>query len=227
MTRLAAVLAVLLMVCTACRPVAEDHPRLPNDHSAHTSYSIGLKIGSGLAAQPLDLDLHWVERGIRDALAGRGMLTAPQADAELQAAQSIIREGEVNASTGEALLSDNRADPDFAELDSGVQYRVVSAGTGSPPRIDQHATLQYRVTTAGGQAVLDLFETGQTETVRVGDLITGLAEVLTLMAPRARWVVAIPPDRAYGERGRPPFVGPSVTLVFEVLLLGIGEEGTG
>ena len=47
------------------------------------------------------------------------------------------------------------------------------------------------------------------------------------MAPRSRWVVTIPPDRAYGERGRPPFVGPSVTLVFEVLLLGIGGEGTG
>ena len=177
MARLAAVLAVLMVICTACRPVAEDSPRLPNDHRARTSYSIGLKIGSGLAEQPLDLDLNWVERGIRDALAGRGMLSASQADAELQAAQSIIRTGEANAAAGEALLSENRGDPDFTELDSGVQYRVVSAGTGSPPRIDQHATLQYRVTTAGGQAVLDLFETGQTETVRVGDLIPGLAEV--------------------------------------------------
>ena len=227
MARLAAVLAVLMVIFTTCRPVAEDSPRLPNDHRTRTSYSIGLKIGSGLAEQPLDLDLNWVERGIRDALAGRGMLSASQADAELQAAQSIIRTGEANAAAGEALLSENRGDPDFTELDSGVQYRVVSAGTGSPPQPDQVATVQYRVSTAGGQAVMDLFESSQTETVRVGDLIPGLAEALVLMPPRSRWVVTIPPERAYGERGRPPFVGPSVTLVFDVLLLGIDGSDSG
>jgi FKBP-type peptidyl-prolyl cis-trans isomerase len=224
---LAVLLAVLLVACTACRQVTEDPRRLPDDQRARSSYSIGLKIGSGLAAQPIDLDLNWVERGIRDALAGQAMLSPSQTDEELQAAQSIIRAGEANAAAGEALLSENRGDTAVTELDSGVQYRVVSAGTGSPPRLDQLALLQYRVTIAGGQAILDLFETEQTETVRVGDLIPGLIEVLTLMAPQSRWVVAIPPEQAYGERGRPPFVGPNVTLVFDVLLLGIDRGDSG
>ena len=104
-----------------------------------------------------------------------------------------------------------------------MQYRVVSAGAGSPPRLDQRAILQYRVDTAGGQAILDLFEAEETETVRVGDLIPGLVEVLTLMSPQSRWVITIPPEQAYGERGRPPFVGPNVTLEFDLLLLGIDE----
>ncbi len=221
MIRAAAVLAALIVVCTACRQPPAEPRRLPEDPRARSSYSIGLKVGSGLAEQPLDLDLYWVERGIRDALAGTAMLGPAQTDEELQAAQSIIRAGDANATAGEALRSENRNDPDVTELDSGVQYRVVSSGTETPPRLDQRAILQYRVSTPGGRPIRDLFEAGETETVRVADLIPGLIEVLTLMSPESRWVVAIPPEQAYGERGRPPFVGPNVTLVFDLLLLGI------
>lgn len=227
MIRVAAALVALVLVCTACRQAPQDPQRLPDDPRARSSYSVGLKIGSGLAEQPLDLDLNWVERGIRDALAGDAMLDPSQADEELQAMQSVLRAGEANATAGEALLSDNREDPNVTELDSGVQFRVISAGTGTPPRLDQRAILQYRVDIAGGQAIRDLFETEETETVRIDDLIPGLAEVLTLMSPQSRWVVAIPPEQAYGERGRPPFVGPNVTLVFDLLLLGIDAEHSG
>jgi len=227
MIRVAAVLAALTVACGACRQDPTEPQRLPDDPRARSSYSIGLKIGSGLAEQPLDLDPYWVDRGIRDALAGQAVLGPSQADEELQAVQSIIRAGAANAAAGAALLSENRNGPDVTELDSGVQYRVVSAGAGSPPRLDQRAILQYRVDTAGGQAILDLFEIDQTETVRVGDLIPGLVEVVTLMSPESRWVIAIPPEQAYGERGRPPFVGPNVTLVFDLLLLGIDAEHSG
>ncbi len=223
MIRAAAALAALIVVCTACRQPPAGPQRLPDDPRARSSYSIGLKVGSGLAEQPLDLDLYWVERGIRDALAGTAMLGPAQTDEELQAAQSIIRTGDANAAAGEELRSENRDDPDVTELDSGVQYRVVSSGTGSPPRLDQRAILQYRVSAPDGQAIRDLFEAEETETAQVGDLIPGLVEVLTLMSPQSRWVVAIPPEQAYGERGRPPFVGPNVTLVFDLLLLGIDE----
>lgn len=223
MIRAAAALAALTVVCASCRQPPAEPQRLPEDQRARSSYSIGLKIGSGLAEQPLDLDLYWVERGIRDALAGTAMLGPSQADEELQAAQSIIRAGDANATAGAALRSENRDDPEVTELESGVQYRVVSSGTGAPPRLDQRAILQYRVSTPGGQAIQDLFQDGETETVRVGDLIPGLVEVLTLMSPQSRWEVAIPPEQAYGSRGRPPFVGPNVTLVFDLLLLGIDE----
>ena len=221
MIRAAAALAALTVVCASCRQPPAEPQRLPEDQRARSSYSIGLKIGSGLAEQPLDLDLYWVERGIRDALAGTAMLGPSQTDEELQAAQSIIRAGDANATAGAALRSENRDDPEVTELESGVQYRVVSSGTGAPPRLDQRAILQYRVSTPGGQAIQDLFQDGETETVRVGDLIPGLVEVLTLMSPQSRWEVAIPPEQAYGSRGRPPFVGPNVTLVFDLLLLGI------
>ena len=223
MIRAAAAMAALIVVCTACRQPPAETQRLPDDPRARSSYSVGLKIGSGLAEQPLDLDLDWVERGIRDALAGTAMLGPSQTDEELQAAQSIIRAGDANATAGAALRSENRDDPDVTELESGVQYRVVSSGTGAPPRLDQRAILQYRVSIPGGQPIRDLFEGEETETVRVGDLIPGLVEVLTLMSPQSRWEVAIPPEQAYGERGRPPFVGPNVTLVFDLLLLGIDE----
>lgn len=223
MIRAAAALAALIVACAACRQPHAEPQRLPDDQRSRSSYSVGLKIGSGLAEQPLDLDLDWVERGIRDALAGTAMLGPSQVDEELQAAQSIIRAGDANATAGEALRSENRGDPDVTELDSGVQYRVVSSGTGTPPRLDQRAILQYRVSAPGGQAILDLFATGETETVRVGDLIPGLVEVLTLMGPESRWEVTIPPGQAYGERGRQPFVGPNVTLIFDLLLLGIDE----
>lgn len=223
MIRAAAALAALIVACAACRQPPAEPQRLPDEQRARSSYSVGLKIGSGLAEQPLDLDLYWVERGIRDALAGTAMLAPAQTDEELRAAQSIIRAGDANATAGEALRSENRDDPDVTELESGVQYRVLTSGTGPPPRLDQRAILQYRVSAPGGQAILDLFDAGETETVRVGDLIPGLIEVLTLMSPESRWEVAIPPGQAYGERGRPPFVGPNVTLVFDLLLLGIDE----
>ena len=227
MVRIATLLAILTIAAAACRQPAEEPVQLPDDSRARTSYSVGLKIGSGLTAQPLDLDPDWVERGIRDALAGQSLLSARQADAELQAAQSLIHAGSENAAAGEAFLADNRGDSAVTVLDSGVQYRVVSAGAGAPPEPSDQAVVQYRVTTAGGGDLVDLFAIDQTETVRVGDLIPGLAEVLTLMPPRSRWVVAIPPERAYGERGRPPDVGPNVTLVFDVMLVAVDGRDPG
>lgn len=144
-------LAVLAVISAACQQVAKYLTSSPNDNRAITICRVGLKVSSCLAAQPLDLGPSLVKCGIRDALTGRRILSAQQADAELHVVQSLVRNRAANALFGQAFLAKQGEVSAVTVLDSGVQCQVVESGADDSSESAQHAAFLYRVTTSGGR----------------------------------------------------------------------------
>jgi FKBP-type peptidyl-prolyl cis-trans isomerase FklB len=197
------------------------------------SYSLGHQIGMDLARQGREVDLESLRSGLRDALAGRAPALA---DAERNAQlvglkRSIVageREDRIRGSSaprqaGAAFLAENAQKQGVVELPSGLQYRVIRAGTGSRPGADDHVTLRYRSTRLDGTAFHDSMRDGvDPETFPVSALVPGLREALPLMPEGSRWEIVLPPELAFGRRG--PLQ--DQTVVYDLELLAVRPSGT-
>jgi len=195
------------------------------------SYAMGMDLGSQLKARSVDIDPALFEQGLRAALAGTATLLttdeAKAAIAELQKSmvfkQAAVTKavGDKNKAEGEAFLAANKAKEGVVTLPSGVQYKVLTAGTGEKPTVDSTVVCQYRVALVDGKEVDSSYKRGQPATLPVKTVIKGWSEALQLMPVGSRWQVVIPPALAYGERGAGPDIGPNATLVVELELVSI------
>jgi hypothetical protein len=105
-------------------------------------------------------------------------------------------------------------------LPSGLQYKILVAGTGPKPSATDSVVCNYRGTLLDNTEFDSSYKRGQPATFPVGGVIKGWTEALQLMPVGSKWQLFIPPDLAYGERGQGP-IGPNATLIFEVELLSI------
>ena len=195
------------------------------------SYAMGMDLGQQLKAQSVVIDPAVFGRGLADALSGgKTLLTTEEAKAaisQLQMAMIVKRaeearlSGEKNRAEGDAFLAANKAKEGVVTLASGVQYKVLSRGTGKQPTIDDTVVCQYRGTLIDGKEFDSSYKRGQPATFPVNKVIKGWTEVLQLMPVGSKWQVVIPPALAYGERGAGADIGPNATLVFEIELVAI------
>jgi FKBP-type peptidyl-prolyl cis-trans isomerase len=195
------------------------------------SYAMGMDLGQQLKAQSVDIDPALFGRGLADALSGgKTLLTTEEAKAviaELQKAMIVKRaeaarlSGEKNKAEGEAFLAANAAKEGVVTLPSGLQYKVLTTGTGRKPTLEDTVVCQYRLSLVDGKEVDSSYKRGQPFTIPVKGAIKGWTEVLQLMPVGSKWEVFVPPSLGYGERGAGADIGPNATLVFEVELLTI------
>lgn len=232
---LAGVLAPVAVLATSARaadPVpAHAASASPAPDRGKVSYAIGYRIGSEVAAGRQDVDLSTLIRAIRDAHAGRAP-AVPAADMERQldllaarmhrqAEDAFRRQAEENAAGSRRLLAANARKPGVVTLPSGVQYRVLTKGEGRSPGPDSTVKINYRGALANGMEFDSSWAHGKPVTYAVRDMLPGWRDVLPRMHVGARWEVVIPPDRAYGERGQLPRIGPNEALVFDIQLLDV------
>ncbi len=190
-----------------------------------------MDLGQQLKAQAVVIDPALFGRGLADALSGGPtLLTVEQARAaiaELQKAMIVKRAeasrlaGEKNKAEGEAFLAANAAKEGVVALPSGLQYKVLTTGTGPKPTLEQTVVCQYRLRLVDGREVDSSYKRGQPFTIPVKKAIKGWTEVLQLMPGGSKWEVVVPPSLGYGERGAGADIGPNATLVFEVELQAI------
>ena len=129
--------------------------------------------------------------------------------------------GEKNKTEGDAFLAANKAKEGVVTLPSGLQYKIITAGTGPKPTLEQTVVCHYRGTLIDGKEFDSSYKRGQPATFPVKGVIKGWTEVLQLMPVGSKWQVFIPSDLAYGERGAGADIGPNATLVFEIELVAI------
>ena len=127
---------------------------------------------------------------------------------------------ESNKKDGAAFLAANAAKEGVVTLPSGLQYKVLVAGTGPKPTATDSVVCNYRGTLLDNTEFDSSYKTGQPATFPVSGVIKGWTEALQLMPTGSKWQLFIPSDLAYGERGRQP-IGPNATLIFELELLSI------
>jgi FKBP-type peptidyl-prolyl cis-trans isomerase FklB len=202
------------------------------------SYAIGMNIGQNLRKQPDEIDPAIVQRGIKDTLDGGTMLmTEEQAKAALASLQGAMRAkqeqqrkiqeeqmqqaGEANKKEGEAFLAANKTKDGVVTLPSGLQYKILTEGTGPKPTAADTVVCNYKGTLLNGTEFDSSYKRGQPATFPVSGVIKGWTEALQLMPVGSKWQLFIPSDLAYGQRGPGGGIGPNSTLVFEVELISI------
>ena len=202
------------------------------------SYALGMKIGGDLRKQGVSdaLDPAIAARGLKDALAGsKALLTEDEERALLMQLQTEVRDKQQAKSheagvgarkEGEEFLAANKSKEGVVTLPSGLQYKILTAGTGPKPTASDKVTCNYRGTTINGKEFDSSYKRGEPAAFPVNGVIKGWTEALQLMPVGSKWQLFIPPDMAYGDRGAGSDIGPGETLIFEVELLSIGDQKT-
>jgi FKBP-type peptidyl-prolyl cis-trans isomerase len=198
------------------------------------SYALGMKMGENLHKQAVPVDPAILARGLRDALAGgKTQLTDDEAQAALGAVQNDLRKKQqekmqeasaANKKVGDAFLTTNKAKEGVVTLPSGLQYKILTAGTGPKPTATDSVVCNYRGTLIDGKEFDSSYKRGEPVTFTVNGVIKGWTEALQLMPVGSKWQLFIPADLAYGDRGAGADIGPGSTLIFEVELLSIADK---
>jgi len=194
------------------------------------SYSIGVNVGKSLHRDAIDVEPKIVLQGLEDALAdGKLLLTDDQMKTVMTALQTQVRQkmeekrlaqAETNQKDGAAFMAANATKEGVVALPSGLQYKVMVAGTGPKPTATDSVVCNYRGTLLDNTEFDSSYKRGQPVTLNVSGVIKGWTEALQLMPVGSKWQLFIPPNLAYGDRGQGP-IGPNSTLIFEVELLSI------
>ncbi len=200
------------------------------DQKDKVSYIIGMDIGNNLKKQSMSVNPKILAKGIEDALAGaKPLLTEQEVQETMMAFQKemMAKQAEVakkNKAEGEAFLAENKKKEGVKTLPSGLQYKVMKAGTGKKPKANDTVTVNYRGTLINGTEFDSSYKRGQPATFQVSGVIPGWTEALQLMEQGAKWQLFVPSTLAYGERGAGAQIGPNATLIFEVELISIQEK---
>ena len=125
---------------------------------------------------------------------------------------------------GEAFLAANKVKPGVVTTSSGLQYEVITEGSGAQPTDNDKVTVHYAGTLINGKEFDSSYKRGQPAVFPVGAVIPGWIEALKLMKVSSKWKIYIPAALAYGERGAPPMIGPDEALIFTVELIGINQS---
>jgi len=192
------------------------------------SYAIGLMFGSRWKQQEIDVNYDWLVRGLKDAMAGGPtLLTEPemrttldQFQKEISAKQEKKRQAlaEKNKQDGEAFLAENKTKPGVVTLPDGLQYKIITNGSGATPLMNDNVTVNYRGTFIDGKEFDSSAKIGHPLQFAVGNVIQGWTEALMQMKAGSKWQLFVPSELAYGERGRPG-VPPGSVLIFEIELI--------
>lgn len=198
------------------------------------SYAIGMNIGTNLHRQSVDVDPKILQQGLEDALTGgKTLLSEDEAKATLTQFQTEMRQkqqekmqqaGATNKKEGEAFLAANKGKEGVVTLPSGLEYKILTAGTGPKPTTSDSVVCNYKGTLIDGKEFDSSYKRGQPATFPVAGVIKGWTEALQLMPVGSKWQLFVPADLAYGERGSGPDIGPNATLIFEVELLSIQSK---
>lgn len=122
---------------------------------------------------------------------------------------------------GEKFMLANKDKKGVVTLPSGLQYEVITAGTGKKPGKSDIVTVDYEGKLLNGQVFDSSYKRGEPATFPVDGVIAGWQEALQLMNIGSTWMLYIPPSLAYGESGAGGVIGPNETLVFKVHLIGV------
>ncbi|MBI3754671.1 MAG: FKBP-type peptidyl-prolyl cis-trans isomerase, partial [Deltaproteobacteria bacterium] len=170
---------------------------------------------------------------IKDALSGGKPLMT---DKEIQETMTAFQKemtakqagrakvlGEKKKKEGETFLAANKKKEGVKTTSSGLQYKVIKAGSGAKPKTTDSVTVNYRGALIDGTEFDSSYKRGEAATFPLNGIIPGWVEALQLMPVGSKWQLFVPFNLAYGEHGQGREIGPNATLIFEVELISINK----
>ena len=199
-------------------------PTLSNEIDS-VSYALGMGMAQNLKTSGVDsLSLAVFNAGVNAIYAGDTTLINKEATQEyLQKyfTNLAASAGERNKAAGEAFLAKNKLRPEVESTESGIQYEVITAGEGDIPGPTDQVTVHYEGALLDGSVFDSSYKRGKEIQFGLNQVIPGWTEGLQLMNPGSKYILYIPYNLAYGEKGYGSDIPPYSTLVFTIELLGV------
>jgi FKBP-type peptidyl-prolyl cis-trans isomerase FklB len=225
-------LAVLILAgITGCQSQQEKNVKLETRQDK-ISYSIGLSVGKNLTRDSIAISPEAFLRGVMDARldTSKHLMT----EAEIQdTMRAFSKEMQVkteeraraqavkNISEGAAFLAENAKKPGVVVLPSGLQYRVLTEGTGKKPLLTSTVKTNYAGRLLDGTEFDSSIKHGQPAVFPCNGVIPGWTEALQLMKTGSKWELYVPSNLAYGEQGAGNVIPPNATLIFDIELIEV------
>ncbi len=189
------------------------------------SYALGLNIGKNLLGTGIKgMDIERFCKGVKDVLQDN------EPEIAVQEAQQILhdyftemqnKQAEEAKKAGKDFLAENAKRENVVTLPSGLQYEIITEGTGAKPKATESVKCHYHGTLIDGTVFDSSVQRGQPATFGVNQVIKGWVEALQLMPVGSKWRLFIPSELGYGAQGAGQMIAPHAALVFEVELLDI------
>ena len=221
---------------------AQESPLLKSPKDK-VSYSIGMDIGRSITNQAIEINPEALAAGLKAMLGGgtpllteaeylenmkvfrsemQAKMQARRAEMQAKQAEAGKEVGDKNKKEGEAFLAENKKKEGVKTTPSGLQYKVITAGTGKIPSPTDTVVTQYRGTFIDGKEFDSSYKRGEPFVTQLSAVIKGWSEALSMMPVGSKWQLFIPPDLAYGPgKGTIPA---NATLLFDMELLSIQDK---
>ena len=204
------------------------------------SYILGMDSGSNIQATGIAIDLAAYQQGFADSLSNiepqlteeeiagaveefQTQMLAKREEMQKAEQEAFDLQATANLEQGTAFLAANAAKEGVVNTESGLQYKVIKAGTGPMPTLDAVVEVHYAGRLLDDTEFDSSIKRGIPVQFGVTQVIPGWTEALQLMAEGSKWELYIPAELAYGAGGQGP-IGPNATLIFEVELLQANVE---
>lgn len=191
------------------------------------SYAFGASIANDLKNRGVsNLNYTLVSKAMSDVFSGGNVIFSPEKSQEvIYGLLNALEKKKFEGSIAEAakFLNENKSKPGIISLPSGLQYEVLSAGTGAKPVATDEVTVHYKGTLTNGKQFDSSYDRGEPTSFVLNQVIPGWTEGLQQMPVGSKYRFFIPYALAYGERGAGKDIPPYSTLIFEVELLKIGK----
>lgn len=189
------------------------------------SYALGMVIGHNLKGMGVkNLSQDDFAKAMNDVLTNQ---TTSLTDQEAQKLVGGFLQKQQEEATreireeGERFLAENAKKEGVVVLPSGLQYTVLTEGTGAQPKATDRVKCHYEGTLTNGQVFDSSYRRGEPAVFPLNGVIAGWTEGVQLMKEGAKYRFFIPYNLAYGERGAGQAIPPYAALVFDVELISI------
>jgi FKBP-type peptidyl-prolyl cis-trans isomerase FklB len=189
------------------------------------SYSIGVQVAEYYKTQGVEkINGDFVKKAFDDVLNNKKLIISEDAcnmniQQKLQQFMSKKISGDKEA--GAKFLEENKKRPGVVTLPSGLQYEIITKGTGPIPKSTDTVKANYAGTLIDGTEFDNSFKRGAPITIPVTGVIRGWVEALEMMPVGSKWKLFIPSDLGYGDRGAGGAIPGGAALIFDIELLEI------
>ena len=221
-------MVVCIVLCSTGMVIAQETSPL-KEQKDKLSYSLGVNIGRSMKRDAIDANPDMVVQGIKDALAAGKMLLT---DEEMAQAFTVLQQemitkktearkalAEKNLKEGEKFLAENSRKEGVVTQPSGLQYKIITDGTGKKAKPTDAVTVNYRGTMIDGTEFDSSYKRNEPAAFQLQNMIPGFTEGVSQMKVGSKWQLFIPSKLAFGEEGAEEAIGPNAALIFEVELL--------
>ena len=223
--------ATCLIGCAVKKPVATPEPvveavpePLMKNALDSFSYALGLSMAGFYKEQGiLDINTDLVNRALNDVKEDTALMDEQTINNAIVSYMQQVKseKAAANKKEGQAFLDSNKNKPGVVTLPSGLQYQVITEGSGSKPSPTDKVKVHYEGSLLNGKVFDSSIKRGEPIELNVNGVIPGWTEALLLMPVGSKWKLFVPSDLGYGDNGAGADIKPGSTLLFDVELLEI------